>query len=140
MNNRPYNGIEDFLTKVKINKPQMINLIKSGAFDNLYHNNRIQVLSYYIDLIADKKKRITLQNMKMLIDFNLIPTEYDFQCRVYNFNKYLKKFKVDNFYGINEIALSFYSNNFDMDLLTPSNNEYMFLIKQIKLICFFIIK
>ena len=130
MNNRPYNGIEDFLTKVKINKPQMINLIKSGAFDNLYHNNRIQVMSYYIDLIADKKKRITLQNMKMLIDFNLIPTEYDFQCRVYNFNKYLKKFKVDNFYGINEIALNFYSNNFDMDLLTPSNNEYMFLIKQ----------
>ena len=130
MNNRPYNGIEDFLTKVKINKPQMINLIKSGAFDNLYHNNRIQVMSYYIDLIADKKKRITLQNMKMLIDFNLIPTEYDFQCRVYNFNKYLKKFKVDNFYGINEIALNFYSNNFDMDLLTPSNNEYTFLIKQ----------
>lgn len=130
MNNRPYNGIEDFLTKVKINKPQMINLIKSGAFDNLYHNNRIQVMSYYIDLIADKKKRITLQNMKMLIDFNLIPTEYDFQCKVYNFNKYLKKFKVDNFYGINEIALNFYSNNFDMDLLTPSNNEYMFLIKQ----------
>lgn len=130
MNNRPYNGIEDFLTKVKINKPQMINLIKSGAFDNLYHNNRIQVMNYYIDLIADKKKRITLQNMKMLIDFNLVPIEYDFQCRVYNFNKYLKKFKVDNFYGINEIALNFYSDNFDMDLLTPSNNEYMFLIKQ----------
>lgn len=130
MNNRPYSGIEDFLTKIKINKPQMINLIKSGAFDNLYHDNRVQVMSDYIDLITDKKKRITLQNMKMLIDFNLIPADYDFQCKVYNFNKYLKKFKVDNFYGINEIALNFYSNNFDMDLLIPSNNEYIFLIKQ----------
>lgn len=130
MKNRPYYGIEDFLMKIKINKPQMINLIKSGAFDNLYHGNRIQVMSDYIDLIADKKKRITLQNMKMLMEFNLIPNEYDFQCRVYNFNKYLKKFKINNFYGMNEIALNFYSNNFDMDLLIPAENEFVFLIKQ----------
>ena len=128
--NRPYNSISDFINKVKINKPQMVNLIKSGAFDNLYGGDRIKAMGEYIDLISDKKKRITLQNMKMLMEFNLIPSEYDFQCRVYNFNKYLKKFKVDNYYGLNNIALNFYSNNFDMDLLIPAENEFVFLIKQ----------
>ena len=130
IDNRPYDSIEDFLNKVKINKPQMINLIKAGAFDNICKgNDRVQAMKDYIDVIADKKKRITLQNMKMLIDFNLIPKEYDFQCRVYNFNKYLKKNKIDNSYGLDNIALSFYSENFDMDLLSTSN-DYVFIIKQ----------
>ena len=129
IDNRPYKDIEDFLNKVKINKPQMVNLIKSGAFDELYGGDRIKVMNIYIDMITDKKKRVTLQNMKMLIDFDLIPNKYQFQCRVYAFNKYLKKFKFDSYYGINNIALNFYSEYFDMDLLSPAEN-YVFKIKQ----------
>ena len=129
MDNRPYESIEDFISKIKINKPQMINLIKSGAFDDLYGGDRIKAMNVYIDLIADKKKRMTLQNLQMLINFNFIPEDYEFQCRVYNFNKYLKKMKFDNYYGIDNIALNFYSNNFDMDLLVPDSN-YVFKIKQ----------
>ena len=133
INNRPYESIENFLNKVKINKPQMINLIKSGAFDTLYGGDRIKAMETYINLIADKKKRITLQNMKMLIDFNLIPNNYDFQCRVYNFNKYLKKFKINDSYGLDLAAFTFYSNNFDIDYLTPYNQDnILFLIKQTK--------
>ena len=130
MENRPYKSIEDFISKIKINKPQMINLIKSGAFDSLYGGDRYRAMNEYIDLIADKKKRMTLQNMQMLINFGFIPEEYDFQCRVYNFNKYLKKMKFDSFYGLDNIALNFYSNNFDMDLLSPASNGYIFQIKQ----------
>ena len=133
MDNRPYTSIEDFIGKVKINKPQMVNLIKAGAFDNLYNGDRILAMNTYIDLIADKKKRITLQNMKMLIEFGLIPEEYDLQCRVYNFNKYVKKFKQDIYYGIDDIALNFYSQHFDMDLLKPSTDSHdglFYLIKQ----------
>ena len=129
MSNRPYNSIEDFINKIKINKPQMVNLIKSGAFDDLYDGDRIKAMDVYIDLITDKKKRMTLQNMQMLINFGFIPSEYDFQCKVYNFNKYLKKHKVNTSYGIDNTALDFYANNFDMDLLTPSS-EYVFTIKQ----------
>ena len=129
MNNRPYDSIEDFISRIKINKPQMVNLIKSGAFDDLYDNNRFKAMNVYIDLITDKKKRMTLQNMQMLINFGFIPSEYDFQCKVYNFNKYLKKHKIDSSYGIDNTALEFYANNFDMDLLTPSS-EYVFTIKQ----------
>ena len=128
--NRPYVSIENFLSKVKVNKPQMINLIKAGAFDNLYPDkNRIEIMKEYIEMISDKKKRITLQNMKMLIDFQLIPEDYNLQCKVYNFNKYLKKNKINDSYGIDSIALNFYMNNFDMDLLIPAE-EYLFTIKQ----------
>ena len=129
VNNRPYDSIEDFISKVKINKPQMVNLIKSGAFDDLYDNNRFKAMTTYIDLITDKKKRMTLQNMQMLINFGFIPSEYEFQCKIYNFNKYLKKHKINSSYGIDNTALSFYADNFDMDLLTPSD-EYVFTIKQ----------
>ena len=129
MDNRPFNGIEDFIEKVKVNKPQMINLIKSGAFDKLYNNDRLAAMNGYIDLIADKKQRITLQNMKMLIEFGLIPSKYEFQCKVYNFNKYLKKFKKGNYYEVDRIAFDFYSQHFDVDFLEPNNNN--FVIKQL---------
>ena len=132
MENRPYESIEDFLNKVKVNKPQMVNLIKAGAFDSICRDNdRIKAMEDYINLIADKKKRITLQNMKMLIDFQLIPREYDFQCRVYNYNKYLKKFKEETYYLMNNIAFSFYEKNFDLDLLVLDDlTESGFKIKQ----------
>ena len=130
INNRPYDSLDNFLEKVKINKPQMVNLIKSGAFDNF--GNRIEIMKEFITKISDTKKRVTLQNMKMLIDFNLIPEEYKLQCKVYNFNKYLKKMKLDNeFYGLDEIALNFYESNFDMDNLIPTEKtESGFKIRQ----------
>lgn len=130
--NRPYSGIDDFLRKVKVNKPQMVNLIKAGAFDKF--GDRFTIMKDYIMSVSDCKKRVTLQNMKMLIDFGLIPDEYDLQRRVYNFNKYLKKLKEDsNYYGLDNIAFEFYSNNFDMDLLEPSEiAESHFKIKQTK--------
>ena len=126
---RPYESVEDFLDKVKITKPQMINLIKSGAFD--IFGDRIKIMTNYIDSISDKKKVINLRNMQMLINFNLIPDEYQMQVKVFNFNKYIKKFKWNNFYLIDEIALHFYEQHFDMDKLVPSTNgQTNFMIKQ----------
>ena len=128
--NRPYTSLPDFLSKVKVNKAQMINLIKSGAFDSF--GDRVQLMHEYVDMISDTKKRITLQNMKMLIDFGLIPDKYDLQRRVFNFNKYLKKMKKGTtYYGFDNIAFNFYSNSFDIDLCTPADDtESGFQIKQ----------
>ncbi len=129
--NRPYSSIDDFLSKVKINKPQMINLIKAGAFDEF--GNRENLMQYYVSEISDTKKRITLQNMKMLIDFGLIPDEYDLQRRVFNFNKYLKKMKIGTqYYGLDNIAMNFYEKNFDVDFLEPYDTESGFAILQTK--------
>ena len=126
MTNRPYKSIEDFLGKVKINKPQMVNLIKAGAFDFL--GNRKDVALEYIKIVSDTKKRVTLQNMKMLIDFGLIPDEYDMERRVYNFNKYLKKFKSSEYFIVDDVAFNFYEHHFDMDKLISTENGFM--IKQ----------
>ena len=130
--NRPYKSIEDFLNKVKVNKVQMINLIKSGAFDSF--GDRIEIMHQYVNMISGAKKRITLQNMKMLIDFGLIPEEYDLQRRVYNFNKYIKKMKLSQpYYGIDGPAYKFLETYFDVDDLIPDQfTESGFRISQDK--------
>ena len=131
MEGRPYKSLRDFLDRVRINKPQMVNLIKSGAFDCF--GDRVRIMREYIDSVSDTKKRITLQNMKMLIDFGLIPDDYDMQRRVYNFNKYIKKMKLDNeFFGLDEVAFNFYAAHFDIDKLLPCDEtESGFKIRQV---------
>ena len=108
----------------------MINLIKAGAFDEF--GDRVAVMRQYVGLISDTKKRITLQNMKMLIDFKLLPSELDLQCRIYNFTKYLEKMKLDTvYYGLDNIAFEFYNKNCDVDNLEPSEEtESGFKIRQ----------
>ena len=127
--NRPYSSVSDLVNKVKINKAQVINLIKSGAFDGF--GDRKDIMREYINSVSDTKKRITLQNMKMLCDFGLIPDEYDLQRRVYNFNKYVKKFKYETYYLFDDIAMHFFERHFDMDKLEPTElSESGFMIKQ----------
>ena len=130
MDGRPFRDIYDFLDRVKITKPQMVNLIKAGAFDSF--GDRIEIMHQYVNHISDAKKRITLQNMKMLIEFGLIPDEYDLQRRVYNFNKYVKKMKKGTtYYGFDNVAFNFYSNNFNVDLCIPcEDTESGFQIRQ----------
>lgn len=113
---RPYTSIEDFLGKIKVNKTQMIALIKSGAFDSLC-GNREAAMNDYLELIADKKKRITLQNMQKLIELDLIPEEYSFEVKVFNFNKYIKKFKEGSDYRLDSIAMRFFTENYDDSVL-----------------------
>lgn len=131
INQRPYSSIDDFLSKIKVNKVQMINLIKSGAFDSF--GDRIQIMREYVYKISDTKKRITLQNMKMLIDFKLLPIEFDYCCKIYNYTKYLKKMKLDlKYYGLDNIAFDFFSKNFDIDMLEPADTESNFKLSQNK--------
>ena len=130
MDGRPYSSVADLTSRVKINKAQVVNLIKSGAFDCF--GERKQIMRQYINSVSDTKQRITLQNMKMLIDFGLIPDKYDLQRRVYNFNKYLKKNKLECYYALDEVAFAFYEKHFDMDNLIPNENaESGFVIRQI---------
>ena len=110
--NRPYTSPKDFLLKVKPNKQAMISLIKGGAFDSMM--DRKTCMGWYIWETCDKKKRITLQNMGMLIKYNLLPEATEEQInarRVYEFNRYLKaicKSKTDNtYYILDDRAISF---------------------------------
>lgn len=132
ISNRPYTSIEDFLRKIKVNKTQMIALIKSGAFDSLC-GNREEAMNDYLELIADKKKRITLQNMQKLIELDLIPEEYSFEVKVFNFNKYIKKFKEGSDYRLDSIAMRFFTENYDDNVLknvVVNGDEQTALISQ----------
>lgn len=113
--NRPYTSWKDFLSKVKVNKTQMVNLIKSGAFDSF--GDRVEIMKEYNSSISGKKSRLTLQNLGGLISYGLVPKEYDFEVRVYNFNKYLKKNKYDKYYVLDSIAYGFFEKNYDVDIL-----------------------
>jgi len=129
IDNRPYTGIDDFMSKVKTNKVSMINLIKAGCFDKVEKKSREEIMRNYIDKISDKKQRLTLQNMAMLIKNNCIPEEYKNEVHVYNFNKYLKNFKDSVNYVLDERALTFYEKKYDMDLI-KQNEKGEFVIGQ----------
>jgi DNA polymerase-3 subunit alpha len=117
MEKRPFNSIEDFLERVKINKVQMSNLIKCGAFDKIEGKPREQIMAEYIDMIADKKQRLTLQNMQMLINKNLIPEDMVFYGKLFSFNKFLKTCKKGDNYELNEAAVNFIGNHFSANLI-----------------------
>lgn len=118
--NRPYTSLQDLTKRIKINKPQVINLIKCGAFDEF--GDREQIMEDYICSISDTKKRLNLQNANMLIQKGLIPDELDLERRVFNFNKYLKKLKQEDVIVFDDIAFGFYERNFDLDLLGINEN------------------
>ena len=118
LDKRPFTSMDDFLERVKINKIQMTNLIKCGAFDELIGLPREEIMKAYIEMIADKKQRITLQNMQMLINYGLIPKELDDIRKIFLFNKFLKKQKKVEYYELNEAAIDFIANHFSVDIIT----------------------
>lgn len=129
--NRPYTSFEDFLKKVKVNKLQAINLIKSGIFDEF--DSREKIMREYIGEVCGTKKRLTLQNANMLIQQGLIPDELDFEKRVFNFNKYLKNLKKEDYFSFDDIAYRFFEKNFSLDeLVVDSECESGFKISQAK--------
>ena len=120
--NRPYTSIEDFTSKVKINKTQVINLIKAGAFD--VFGDRVQIMGEYISSISDQKKDLNLRNMQMLIEKHMLPEELDWEIKIFNFNKYIKKNCKDGVrYRLEGYPLQFYMTNFDIDDVTFINSD-----------------
>ena len=124
LDNRPYLSLNDFLNRIKTKKTQAISLIKAGCFDKIENKSRQEIMKNYIDSISDKKKRLTLQNMQMLITKHLLPSELEYQIKVYNFNKYLKKNKFgEDYYKLDEKARNFYEKNYDVDVLENIDGE-----------------
>ena len=119
--NRPYTSVEDFCSKVKITKPKVVNLIKAGAFDEF--GDRTALMTEYIESISDKKSTLNLRNMQMLMNYKLLPESLNFECRLFNFNKYVKKLKNGIYYDFDNRAFEFYEKNYDIDLLVASETS-----------------
>lgn len=89
--NRPYISPRDFLNRINPSRQVMISLIKGGAFDEMME--RRLCMAWYIWETCDKKKRLTLQNMNGLIQYNLLPQKTEEQInarKAFDLNKYLK--------------------------------------------------
>lgn len=78
---------------------------------------RENIMKKYLTLIADTKERLTLQNMQMLINKDLIPTNMLFYKKLFLFNKFLKTCKEDVYYKLNTAAIDFINNNFELDMI-----------------------
>ena len=134
---RPYKGIIDFMARCPLNKTQMLSLIKSGAFDKTDEkwasevckdNPRYAIMAYYISIISEPKKKLTLQNFNGLLKNNLIPTKkLQKQIFVFSFNKYLKEHKNGKYYIFDDPALRFYGHNYDLNEISIINGEVCIL-------------
>jgi len=128
---RPYKGIIDFMNRCPLNKTQMISLIKSGAFDKIDNkwaseicekNPRYAIMAYYISIISEPKKRLTLQNFNGLLEKKLIPNNLIYEQRTFAFNKYLKTRKYKEYYLLNNVSdLQFYEDLYDAEELEIIN-------------------
>lgn len=130
IDSRPYKSLEDFIERIKVNKLQMVSLLKAGAFDCF--GDRVEMMHQYINNISGAKKELNLRNAQMLIKFELIPEELDYARRVFNFNKYLKENKNGIYYNLDNVAFGFYSLSYDIDILKPGETESGFMIEQTK--------
>lgn len=128
--NRPYKSPKDFKNKVKPNKQAMISLIKAGAFDNLM--DRKECMVWFLYEVCDKKKRITLQNMRALIKYDLIPDTDKFNRgkKIFEFNKYLKsvcKYS-DKLYKLDSRAIDFLIKRDYSNLIKQAKDGNFYII------------
>lgn len=135
MAGRPYSSICDFMNRCPLNKTAMISLIKAGAFDNVdfewasklcSEEPRMAIMTYYLSSINKPKTKLTLQNFSTLIKQNCVPDSLNKQKYIFTFNKYLKQFKVGNYYKLDETALAFYQKQeFPDELEVINGNVYI---------------
>ena len=128
---RPYTGIIDFMHRCPLNKTQMISLIKSGAFDKTDEywaskicktNPRYAIMAYYISIISEPKKKLTLQNFSGLLKNDLVPNNLIYEQKTYAFNKYLKTRKYGEYYLLNlGQDLTFYGDLYNEEGLEVIN-------------------
>lgn len=131
INNRPYKGIIDFMNRCPLNKTQMISLIKSGAFDKIddywaseinKNNPRYAIMAYYLSIVSEPKKKLTLQNFNSLLEKGLIPAFLHQEQITYAFNKYLKTRKYKEYYLLNAgTDAQFFQNSYDASIIEVIN-------------------
>lgn len=121
MENRPFTSLSQFLETVPSNKLQTLNLIKAGAFDEIEKRPREEIMRTFIETVAEKKNRLTLQNMAALLERDVIPAEMEWYGELFQFNKFLKKRKSDDYYTLTDGSITYIGEHFSADLIEDGN-------------------
>ena len=121
MKNRPFTSLSQFLETVPSNKLQTLNLIKAGAFDEIEKRPREEIMRTFIETVAEKKNRLTLQNMAALLERDVIPAEMEWYGELFQFNKFLKKHKSGDYYTLTNGSITYIGEHFSADLIEDGN-------------------
>ncbi|MED2945514.1 hypothetical protein P4284_23520 [Bacillus swezeyi] len=134
ISNRPYTDFEDFLGRMYysgiIKKGQVIQLIKGGCFDSF--GERKDLMKSFISLISEPKSKLTMSNVKMLIENDLVPGDFALEIRFFRFKDYISKrvFKKidspkDKLLLLDDIASTFYNEHFDESSIVDVHNGHL---------------
>ena len=91
---RPYTSLRQFTEKLDINRFQIINLIKAGAFDELEKRPRRQIMESYLysDVAVQVPllKTLTTAQLEKCVQGKFLPSEYADQAKMIFFQKWIK--------------------------------------------------
>jgi DNA polymerase-3 subunit alpha len=130
--NRPYKSFDDFIERMfntgLIKKSQMIQLIKAGCFDSF--GERMEIMKQFINLIYEPKEKLTMSNLKMMIENNLIPDDLQIYGRHFKFKEYISKnvYKTvskpkDKLLLLDEIATPFFYEHYTDECIVEYNEK-----------------
>ena len=122
---RPYLGIKDFMARCPLPGLSMVALIKAGAFDEVEEvlPDRRSIMAYYLKIKSEPKTKLNLQNFSTLSKLGLFPKEMESTVRLFNFNKYIKGHKYQNYFALDDYCYDFLYKNYPDALdyvITPS--------------------
>ena len=124
---RPYLGIKDFMARCPLPGLSMVALIKAGAFDEVEEvlPDRRSIMAYYLKVKSEPKTKLNLQNFSTLSKLGLFPKEMESTVRLFNFNKYIKGHKYQNYFALDDYCYDFLYKNYPdaLDYVTPDETH-----------------
>ena len=121
-NARPFTSLQDVLTKVKLEIRQIVMLVKAGALDEF--GDRADLLYQVCKAQSNPKKRLTLQNINALINYNLLPEELKYEIDFIKIQNHLKKyFKAGDLYTPDSNMVE-YINNYPIEIHQEQDGSY----------------
>lgn len=88
---RPFSNFKDFMERVQPNKAQALSLIKAGAFTEIEDENRRETIAKYAKFQTTNRKNLTIAQIPLLAEAELIPDFLNEEYRIYEFNRYVKE-------------------------------------------------
>lgn len=145
--NRPYDSIEDFCSKLVDTKTiptaKMINLIKGGCFTELHHKDRRVTMDWFLKKYVFKPcEGLTMQQFAKIQEMNIIPESLELAVKMVNFKKYVlddsnlhtkhieegkkmvKRGYHDGYYTLDKNSQPFFTNHFTEKSVVGLNKEF----------------
>ena len=152
--NRPFDSIEDFATKMLdtklITNSKMVQLIKAGCFTDLHSQDREETMDWFLKKYAFIPcEKLTMQQFGKLIELGIIPDNLDLAVRTVNFKKYVlddenlcekhiekgkkipKRGYHDGYYILDDNSQPFFKEHFTEDSIVKAKGDYYIISEKL---------